>query len=146
MTARGGAVAAFAAAFVVAGCGGDDTGAIERTVEAYLAAVAERDGAAACAELTENAQLGIFEFRRVHVGPDHPEKACARVVRRQRLAGDRDVLLDPRVEDVEFDGDAATARVNGVEATLKRDDGEWKLDVFGLASDVTGDQRPLDLQ
>ena len=70
-----------AATLFVGACGDDGTDdaadrEIKATITGYLSAVANREGKRASGYLTENAQLGIFEFRRVHVGPDHPGEAC----------------------------------------------------------------------
>lgn len=138
---------AIAACAALAGCGGDGRGgdgrgaderAVAEAVRGYLAAVAERDGARACAHLTRNAQLGVFEFRRVHAAPDHPDEACAEVVRETAARLDEARLRDAAVEEVAVDGDRATARVAGAEALLRRVGGRWLIDAFGLAGDVGG--------
>jgi len=133
-----------AAAFILAACGGGDTddGAereIQAAIKGYLGAVADRDGQRACGYLTENAQLGIFEFRRVHVGPDHPDDACADIVERHRRP--------PRTRGVQItgiriDGDDAEATVAGTPVELKKEDGAWKINVFGVATDVRERQAP----
>jgi hypothetical protein len=126
------------AALFLAACGGgdgDDGGKreIEATIKGYLAAVADGDGRRACGYLTENAQLGIFEFRRVHVGPDHPGQACAAIVERNRRPPQ---TRGVEISGIEIDGDEAEASVSGTPVELRKTDGAWKINVFGLATDV----------
>jgi hypothetical protein len=109
------------AATVLTACGtdsaADDPAAVEEVVEAYLAAVGDGRGRAACEHLTAEAQLGVFDFRLVHAGADHPDQACARIVERNRLRGER-ALKDVEVTDIEIDGEAATASADGVDVGL----------------------------
>lgn len=131
-----------AASLFAAGCGGggggggDDAEAVERVVSGYLAALAAGDGARACGLLTENAQLGVFEFERVHANPDHPGEACAAVASEYDAGADRDALRSASVGEVVVDGSDAGAVVEGVPVKLRLVEGEWRIDVFGLARDV----------
>jgi hypothetical protein len=123
-----------------AGCGGDDRGdeqAIKRVLTTYLSAVAAADGRQACARLTENAQLGVFEFKRAHAGTDHPAEACADTIRRHAPGG-RARLRARHDVTVRVDGDRADATVDGYEVKLERHSGQWKIATFGLAGDVAG--------
>jgi hypothetical protein len=125
-----------ALALAAPGCGGRDDGEIRDALTGYLDAVADRDGSRACGYLTENAQLGIFEFKLVHIAPHHPAAACAAIVERRAPSLAANSLRDVQIEQIEVDGDHATTQVGGHEAQLVKVDDEWKIDVFGLASDV----------
>lgn len=120
-------------------CGGGENDEIRSTVSGYLDAVAKRDGRRACSYLTENAQLGVFEFKLVHVAPDHPAEACAATVARQAAKRRANRLRDAEVDEIMVDGDHATAKVDGHEIKLENVDGAWKIAVFGLASDISRD-------
>lgn len=129
-----------------AGCGSGDSdpgteAEAAEVIRGYLVAVAEGDGETACSYLTENAQLGVFEFRFAHVGPDHPARACASVVKRG-APRDETMLRRTRVGEVQIDGDTASAKVAGMDASLKWVEDVWRIDVFGLAGRVAGETVP----
>lgn len=126
----------------LAACGSDSAETeVESAVERYLEAVGDGEGEVACGLLTPEAQLGVFDFRLVHAGADHPDEACARIVERNRLRGETE-LRGVEVSSVEVDGKAATASVNGVEAELELVSGEWRIARFGLAESVVPGDRP----
>jgi len=127
-------------------CGGDETDEVKRTISGYLTSVADRNGRAACSHLTKNGQLGVLEFKRAHIGADHPAEACAAVVDRpaRQLSASR--LRRPQIAKIEIDGDQASAKVDGFEVKLKREDADWRIDTFGLATDVGGKEAPATLQ
>lgn len=105
----------------------------------YLSAIAAGDSRGACARLTDNGKLGVFEFRKVHADPDHPDEACAEVADALELPpGALERLRSAEIGEVAVDGDSAGAVVDGVPVTLRRVDGDWLIDVFGFASDVAG--------
>jgi hypothetical protein len=123
-------------------CGGESAETeVEDVLERYLEAVGNGDGEAACELLTPEAQLGVFDFRLVHEGADHPDQACARIVERNRLRGDEE-LESVDVSSVEVDGGVATASVSGVVAELELVADEWKIARFGLAESVVPGDRP----
>lgn len=123
----------------LAACGMSAEDDVRDALRAYLSAVAAGDARAACGRLTENGQLGVFEFRKIHAGPDHPGEACAGIAAGTKLPGGGAARLRAaEVGEVTVDGDSAGAVVDGVPVTLERVDGEWLIDVFGLASDVAG--------
>jgi hypothetical protein len=129
-------VAVIGAALALSGCGGNDHGEIRAAIKGYLDAVAEGDGRRACTYLTENAQLGVFEFKFVHIAPDHPQEACAATVTRRAPTERASRLRGAAVNDIAVDGDRAEAKVDGHGVQLVRVDGAWKLNVFGVATDV----------
>ncbi len=135
-------------ATLIAACG--DNGSSERdenrarlVVEGYLAAVAERDGIRACRYLTRNAQLGVFEFKRAHIGTDHPAAACAAAVRREGPRTGQDRLRTAKASDIRISGKRAEAQVGRYPVTLEKVGASWKIATFGLASDVAGAVQPF---
>jgi hypothetical protein len=87
------------AAVAVGGCGGQDDEAASRTAERFYAAVAERDGAAACAQLEESTLEAL----------EHEEKsACPKAVLSLELSGS--------------EADSATVWVTSAQVRLRRGD------------------------
>ena len=128
-----------ALSLTLAACGTSAEDDVRDALRAYLTAVAAGDARAACKRLTENGKLGVFEFRKIHAGPDHPDEACAEIAAEAKLPGGGAARLRAAaVGEVTVDGDSAGAVVDGVPVTLRRLEGEWLIDVFGFASDVAG--------
>ena len=129
----------------LAGCGGgggeSDREEVADAVRGYLEAVADRDGDAACALLTREAQLSVFRAKRAHAGADHPGEACANVVRSFGPLYGRGRLRGVAVSRVEVDGERAQARADDVAVKLEKVSGEWKLAVPGVGQAV-GDTPP----
>lgn len=135
---------------VLAACGDSgsappDEAAAADAVDGYLHAVSEGDGMRACSYLTEEAQLLVFDHRLVDVSANNPQRACARIVDRNRLQGERSAraLRRVAVERVEVDGHAATAYLDGTEVRLRAEDGTWRIDRMGLGESVVPGRRAL---
>lgn len=102
----------------------------------YLSAAADRDGKRACGFLTRRAQLSAFEFGRVHAAPDHPDEACASVFEGYHPLTGEARLRRTSVSAIEVEGERARARAGRIAVRLRKEDGEWKLDVAGIADRI----------
>ena len=108
--------------------GGVDEGGVRDTVEAYLAALADRDGAQACGRLTAGGQEALVT-RSAQAGG--PSEGCAKAA-----SSYIDIfglsLDDVDVRDIEVSGDEATAVVDAAKETyrLRAEGGEWKIDAI----------------
>lgn len=100
---------------VLAGCGGStQDAAAAAAADAFVDAVAARNGGAACALLTDRARESVESFGRV----------CAQVVTQ--------LPADPGpVEKVEVWGDAAQVRFAGEVLFLSRFDDGWRIHAAG---------------
>jgi hypothetical protein len=131
------AVAGFAAALVLAGCGGSGGGGgPDDAVKAYLEALANNDGERACDLLTIDARAELVQ--------DAGTTDCPALVDQfnQFLGGDADRLKDADVSGGSDDGNstAVTATLDGrnVEVDLEKVDGEWRVDTGGVATLLLG--------
>ena len=164
------ALFAVVAALALAACGGDDGGgdggggepggggtaagpatqpkggatsdeaAIRSTMVAYIGAVAEGDGAKACAQLTENGKRSAASAR----GADGCEEAIDEIGA-AFTPRDKQKLLALRNTDIEvrIDGDTATAQFRGARTTkLARQGDRWLID--GYANQPRGQAQPDD--
>lgn len=121
--------AGMAAALGGGGAGGGNTspaGQIGATVETYLTAVADGDGATACAQLTPGAQSEVVEKA------PSGAKTCADAIgseSRSISPSYRSVLLAAIVSNVQVNGGLATATVQGAPATLSftKVGGRWLI-------------------
>ncbi len=107
------------------------------TVDAYFAALAQRDFRTACSKVSPEFESALARFAERSL-PELEKTDCLSIAR--ELAASRDQRLvglqsRVRVQSVEVDGDRSTARLGpGQLATLERVDGDWliaKLDFSG---------------
>jgi hypothetical protein len=123
-------VAAMIVAVVLAGCGGsDDEQKISDTVQTYLSALAEGDGAEACDQLTGEEAGRVFEEEATML-PELRVSSCADALSKlgDTLGGEgRQTLEGAETTNVKVDGDSATAELVGGTRTvhLRKDDGRW---------------------
>jgi hypothetical protein len=111
-----GALVAVAAGLAVAGCSAAGDVGVREAAGQFAAAVAERDGATACALLTDEARSSAETFGR----------DCA-----TQLA----TLPDPGgVQEVEVWSDAAQARLDGDTLFLLRFADGWRVSAAGCTS------------
>jgi hypothetical protein len=115
-----------AGGLVLAGCGGSgDEDAVRDALTSYVEAVDRGDGKAACARMTESLQLVLLNAS--PKASDCPEA----LAQADRGADDRGELS---IDGIEVDGDTARASVAvgggaGTRHLLRRQDGEWRVDV-----------------
>lgn len=114
------------AAAGIAACGGDDPGEPDEAVREFVTAIAEADGEAACAQISERA-----------LAEDVPEgEDCAEFV--VASAGevseeDREEVANASfevVEETEETASVTATRESGAEETFEliNEDGTWKID------------------
>lgn len=110
---------------------------MRETVDAYFAALAQRDFETACANVSPAFKSALARFAERSL-PELEKTDCSSIAR--KLAASRDERLlglqsKVRVRSVEVDGDYATAQLGpGQVATLEQIDGDWlvaKLDFSG---------------
>lgn len=120
---------ALVVALALGACGGDGEGDPGAIVGDYYAALADHDGAAACAHLTGEMQRTVVEQAASLPGysgtcPDAVEVIVA------NLGGDEvSALRNAEITDTAIDGDTATVTIKDATsvATLKKVDGRWYL-------------------
>jgi hypothetical protein len=124
---------ALLAAFAYVGCGGSresDRDDVEKTVDGFYTAVADKDAKKACNSISEKGQQEISEAA---AQGGKKKRSCEQVFDVVlAFAGDQFAQAkDVKVTDVKLDGDQATAaiRVNDRDSrvTLLKEDGRWKL-------------------
>lgn len=117
-----------AAPFLLAACGGDDSSQDEDDITAAIETAATTDEEANCTEVQTDAFNAQTEFTDEASGT----ATC------EQNAGDGDVAGESvEVENIEVDGDAATADVTfsggsldgqGIAVSLVKEDDQWKMD------------------
>ena len=108
-------------AIVAVGCGGE-TGAVKSAIDEFAAAAEDPDRT--CMLITRESRAQLERLARLSGG-----KTCADALRNNdSTAG------DVNVEDVEVEGDRATAQetLTATKFTLLREGGEWRVDLFAL--------------
>ena len=110
-------------------CGGaDEADTPERTIEAFMDALGDRDGKRACAELTDR---GEYQFRAImplFLDPEKQFAACEDVV--ELISPGSDAFSAVKVSGVRENGERATATTEGGpgRVELRREDGDWKIE------------------
>jgi hypothetical protein len=130
---RGARAATALAALAVAGCGGgggDEATAVRSTVQRYVDAFVNGDGAKACSLMTART-------RRTFVNDSKPlthTDDCATATGSVRAAAGQKAIDDlrrARISAVKVNGDRATARLTAGAgqsvATLSKEGGDWKV-------------------
>jgi limonene-1,2-epoxide hydrolase len=131
-----GYAAVLAAAIVFAACGdgGSDEQQIETSIKEYMAAFANGDGDEACDHLTDAAREKMERGLKAMVGEASCDALPKVVDQLEKLDRDElNKLHEVEVEGIKVTGDTATAwptyhGERADQATLRRVDGEWKLD------------------
>lgn len=124
-------MACCAAAVALGACGGGDEGAVEDTVQTYLSALANSDGATACDQLTGEAQREVVASMRAQL-PELETTTCEdglTMLGANIGADEEGALADVEFESVVIDGDSATAtpEAGTGEAELVKVDGRWLI-------------------
>jgi hypothetical protein len=115
-----------AGALALAGCGGSgDEDAVRDALTEYVDAMADGDGATACARMTEPLQ-------EILLNSTPRASDCAEAVAQIDRGGAN--RGDVSIDGVEVEGDTARASVAvggdaGTRHSLRRVDGEWRVDV-----------------
>lgn len=129
------AIVAAAVVMSLPGCGDerdDEADTPARTVQAYLAALAEGDGDRACDELTADgrAELAALVPLHLRVAPMKDCVATAEQLSDAMYPALADELIDAQVDEVRVDGARATASARGGPARMRlvRRDGDWRID------------------
>lgn len=129
------ALLALAAAAAAGGCGGDggsgDEDEIRRVARDYLSGLAAGNGRRACAQMTDSARKAAVDLV-TGAFANAPDVTCEQAVEdlSADIAPDRkQALLNPKVREVEIDGDAARVIVEGVTGStqLTRDGDAWRV-------------------
>jgi hypothetical protein len=103
----------------------DDESAVTQTVVTYFNAIADRDYATACAQLSPEAQEDVANLAQAPGGCEETLTAAFAAYRDQDLA----TLRDVPVTSVTITGDTATAEIEGGRkpVPLTRSDGSWLI-------------------
>jgi hypothetical protein len=146
--------AVIASAVAAGGCGNDDeqldprSQAIADSILAFTNAVADGDGAKACAKLTERGQKRLQRVAKAELGTR--SESCVEAIEKSasELPGPAlDALRSPAISEIRAEGDSATATIEPpadlkelalaagrtdvtAEVQLVRRRGEWRLDEF----------------
>jgi hypothetical protein len=126
------AALAMALAITAWGCGSSDEDKVAESVQAYLGALADGDGEEACSHLSGNGQRELVGFVSQQL-PEIGTISCPEVV--EQLSGtigpdEKPRLEDAEVTNVEINGDAATATIEGatVSPMLVKSGDDWLID------------------
>jgi len=124
------AAALTAAALLLPACGGSDEGDVQDAVRDFASAVEDKDYEKACEGVTEQVRLTFGNAATGGAG-------CEKVFQQANEAGGLEGLPtspdELEFEKTEVNGDTATVRIKGDDTgdtTLRKEDGEWKLDVL----------------
>lgn len=143
------------AAAVLAGCGGDDAettpgggdpagdeAAVEQVWADFYAAAEEGDGAAACAELSDElAAPGEMELQ-LALSAEEPSP-CEETMASSAAATSLRTNAGEELEEITVDGEIASGAVGAAKPTFAVEDGQWKLtSLSGVppTSDPSSDQ------
>ena len=124
------AAVALVAALLLPACGGSDEDDVQDAVRDFASAIEEKDYGKACDGVTEQVRL---TFGNAATGGAGCEKVFEQADEAGGLEGlptDADAL---EFEKTEVRGDSATVKIEGDDTgdtTLRKEDGEWKLDVL----------------
>jgi hypothetical protein len=122
--------AAVIVALIITGCGDSgDEQKVADTVQTYLSALAEGDGAEACNQLTGEEAGRVFEEEATML-PELGASSCADALSKlgETLGGEgKQTLERAETTNVKVDGDSATAELVGGTKTvhLRKVDGRW---------------------
>ena len=124
------AAAALTAALLLPACGGSDEDDVQDAVRDFASAIDEKDYGKACDGVTEQVRLNFGNA-------DTGGAGCEKVFQQANEAGGLEGLpTNPdhlEFEKTEVRGDSATVKIKGDntgDTTLRKEDGEWKLDVL----------------
>lgn len=124
------AAAALMAVLLLPTCGGSDEEDVQDAVRDFASAIEEKDYGRACDGVTEQVRLAFGNAATGGAG-------CEKVFQQANEAGGLEGLPtnadDLEFEKVEVRGDSATVKIEGDDTgdtTLRKEDGEWKLDVL----------------
>ena len=120
------AVVALSAALLISACGGSDEEDVQDAVRGFATSIEEKDFGEACDAVTDQARESLGS-----------RSGCEKVFESANEAGGLEGLpTDPddlEFEKVEVRGDSATVRIEGDntgDTALRKEDGEWKLDLL----------------
>ena len=111
-------------------CGSSDEEDVQDAIRGFASAIEEKDYGEACDAVTEQVREALGNAATGAAG-------CEKVFEQANEAGGLEGLPtdadDLEFEKVEVKGDSATVRIQGDntgDTTLRKEDGEWKLDVL----------------
>jgi hypothetical protein len=123
-------VALTAVTLLLPACGGGDEQDVQDAVREFAGAIEDKDYGKACDRVTE-------QVRETLGNPETGGAGCEKVFEQAHEAGGLEGL-PTNADDLEFEktqvrGDSATVTIKGDDTgdtTLRKEDGEWKLDVL----------------
>ena len=119
-----------AVTLLVTGCGGGDEQEVQDAVRDFAGAIEDRDYGKACDRVTEQVRETLGNSATGGAG-------CEKVFQQANQAGGLEGLPtdadELEFEKTEVRGDSATVTIKGDstgDTTLRKEDGEWKLDIL----------------
>jgi len=123
--------ACFVLLIALGGCGQSDEEEVRGTVVEFYDGLADRDGERVCPKMEEDFREGLLEDIKEISGFD---TTCEDFIDDPPSWLAKTLPRNPKVENVDIDGDEATADVSGdnsrAEPELKKLEGEWRITEF----------------